>query len=288
MDVKQLRTFAACCRTLNFTLAADELGCSQANVSQQIQQLEKELNTRLFERLGKKTSLTGAGEVLLRHAALVIRDMDEAREAVRNSSETVVIGAAESVCTYRLPGLLKTYRTRYPDIHIVIKLLDCAEYVTSLENNEVDILFSLGPKLKAPNCRVVRARSEGVSVCAHPGHPLTRKKRLTRDDFAAWPVLLTGDGCWYRTAFLRYLEAGYVYPKIAMETNSLQAIKQAAVNGVGLCVLPDMAVADEVRRRVLLPLPVKGIAWGVVSQIVHHKDKWLSPALRGLLELIAE
>lgn len=285
MDIRQLQVFAVAGGTRNFTRAARTLGCSQANVTQQIQQLEKELSVRLFERLGKKTSLTHAGELLLRHAEGILASVEGAKAAVRDSGETLVIGAAESLCAYRLPAVLGKFQARFPAVRTIITLLDCADYLSSLENNRVDVLFALGARLKAPGCRVVATRVEKVVVCARPGHPLTRGGWVQPRDFADQPVLLTGEGCCYRAAFLRHLESYYVYPPVAMETNSVHALKQAALSGIGVGVLPDMAVAGELERGALAPLRVRGIKWNIVSQIVRHKDKWLSPALTGLLDI---
>lgn len=286
MDIRQLRIFSESSRTLNFTRTANILGCSQANVTMQIQQLEKELGVQLFERLGKQLSLTHSGSKLLGYAERAIACIDEAKAAVQDSTRTLVIGAAESLCVYRLPETLKKYRALYPEVQITIKLLICDEYVSSLESNSVDILFSLGFKLDAPNCRIVGTRKEPVMVCARPDHPLAQKKSVGAKDFAKWPVLLTGVECCYRNAFLRHLESDYVYPTLAMETYSIQALKQAAIQGIGICVLPEMAVSEEIERKILFPLPVKGINWNIVSQVVYHKDKWRSPAIQGLLDCI--
>lgn len=283
MEIRQLRTFMESCRALNFTRAANRLGCSQANVTMQIQQLERELGVRLFERLGKRLSLTHAGEKLSRHAEMVIKCIDEAQADVRNSTKSLSIGTAESLCIYRLPVILKNYRAACPDVQLGVKLLNCNDYVSSLENNVVDVLFSLGMRLESSSCIVVGTRNEPVSICASPDHPLTGKKRIGAKDFTKWPVLVTGEGCSYRSAFLQYLESERVYPTIALETNSIQALKQAAINGIGVCVVPHMAVLDEIKRKVLISLPVKNIDWGIVSQVAYHKDKWISPALDSLL-----
>lgn len=285
MELRQLNTLVAVCREHTFTRAAERLGCTQANVTLQIQQLERELGTKLFERLGRKVSLTAAGATLLRHAEGIIKSVDEATAAARNACGTLVIGSAESLCTYRLPAMLGKYRARHPDVQIVIKMLGCAEYLPSLESNAVDVLLALGEEIDSPHCRVVSSTREPVSVCAHPDHPLAKRKRVSAKDFDGQAVLLTGEGCCYRGAFLTKLGAEYVHPQIVMETNSIQAIKQAAINGVGLCVLPDVAVRDDIASGALARLPYEDIEWGIVSQILHHKDKWLSPALAGFLEL---
>lgn len=286
MELRQLHTFVAACSEGAFTRAAGRLGCTQANVTLQIQQLEKELGARLFERLGKRISLTRAGEALLRHTGEILKGVDDAKAAVRESGGTLIIGTAESLCVYRLPGVLREYRAHHPDVQVVIKMLDCTEYLPSLENNTVDVLYALGERIDSPACRVVSTTRETVSIFAHPGHPLAKRQRIRTRDFNSQAFLLTGEGCCYRSAFLAKLGSAYVYPKLAMETNSIQAIKQAAANGIGLCFLPDVAVGEEIASGALVRLRYGDGDFGIVSQIVHHRDKWLSPALAGFLELM--
>ncbi|MCD7906809.1 MAG: LysR family transcriptional regulator substrate-binding protein [Clostridium sp.] len=222
----------------------------------------------------------------MQYAERAIACINEAKAAIQDSTKRLVIGAAESLCVYRLPGLLQQYRAACPDVQVSIKVLDCDEYLTSLEHNTVDILFSLGNRLDATNCRIVQTRKDPVSICACPSHPLRRKRRLEATDFAKWPVLLTGTGCCYRNAFLRHLESAYVYPTVVMETNSIQALKQAAIQGIGICVLPKMAVMEELEHNTLVALPLPGVNWNITSQVTYHKDKWISPALSALLELL--
>lgn len=286
MDPKQLHTFVTAGTLLHFSLAAERLGYTQASVTLHIQQLEKEFGGRLFERLGKTVALTPLGRTLMPHARAVLKSLDDARAAMASAAGSLTIGSAESLCLYRLPAVLERFRARNPEVRIAVTLQSCAEYLPGLADGSVDVLFALGEPLGCDWCTVAESRQEPVSVFARPDHPLARRKRLAARDFDGLPFLLTGDGCRYRGIFLNHLTAHYARPEAVMETNSIPAIKQAAVLGVGLCVLPDIAVADELREGTLARLAFGDIEWGLFSQVAYHRDKWLSPALQGFLEIV--
>lgn len=286
MDPKQLHTFITAGTLLHFSRAAERLGYTQANVTLHIQQLEKEFGGRLFERLGKTVTLTQLGKTLMPHARAVLKSLDDARAAMASAAGSLTIGSAESLCLYRLPAVLERFRARHPEVRLAVRLLDCAEYLPSLADGSVDVLFALGEELACDWCTVAEAQQEPVSVFARPDHSLARRKRLAARDFDRQPFLLTGDGCRYRGIFLNHLAARYARPEAMMETNSIPAIKRAAALGVGLCVLPDIAVAQELREGTLTRLAFGEIEWGLYSQVAYHRNKWLSPALQGFLDMI--
>src|SRR5262249_39249177 len=121
MELRHLATFSALSRTLNFTRAATQLHYAQSSVTAQIQALEEELGTPLFNRLGRRVTLTDAGRRFLSYAERVLALVEEGRNALGSGEEmvgTLTLGAPETLCTYRLPALLHAYRTRYPAVHL--------------------------------------------------------------------------------------------------------------------------------------------------------------------------
>src|ERR1700760_3391884 len=113
MDLRQLTTYRVLARTLNFHQAAEQLHCVQSTVTAQIQTLEDELGARLFDRLGGRGGLTDAGTRLVAYADRLLNLADEARLAVSGREEevgTLTISATETLCTYRLPGVLPPLR----------------------------------------------------------------------------------------------------------------------------------------------------------------------------------
>lgn len=288
MDLRQLQTFVAAAETLNFTRTARKLGRTQANVTQQVQQLEKSLRTRLFERLGKGIALTDAGLLLLPRARHILAQVRDTASAIEKTAGALTIGAAESLCISRLPRILQAYRAAHPDVLLTITLLDCNAYLNSLDSNSVDIVFALGERLASKEHVAVATVKEPLAVCVSPNHELAAKKRIRYGDFAGQALLLTEEGCHYRGAFLDTLRAGSVLPRFAMEASSVHAIKQAAIYNLGVCALPHVAVADALDSGALVRLPYRGGRNNLVTQVLRRRDKWLSPALAGLLATLAD
>ncbi|HYN90021.1 MAG TPA: substrate-binding domain-containing protein, partial [Ardenticatenaceae bacterium] len=101
-------------------------------------------------------------------------------------------------------------------------------------------------------------------------------------------LLLTEQGCNYRSLFERALNAAGVYPSTTLEFGSVEAIKQCVMAGMGITVLPAVAVAAEVAQGRLVALPWADRPLDMVTQMLWHKDKWLSPALGAFLDLTRE
>lgn len=124
MDNKQLITFKIAAETLNFTKTASILNFAQSSVTAQIKALEEELEKPLFERLGKRLTLTEAGKEFTVYAEKIIQLNEEAKVAISSNKEpsgTLIIGAQESQCTYRLPIILKEFKDQYPNVKLIFK-----------------------------------------------------------------------------------------------------------------------------------------------------------------------
>lgn len=288
MDLKQLNTFLTVSDLLNFTKAADTLGYAQSSITAQIQQLEYEVGTVLFERIGKKVALTQAGRKLIPYAVQILQLSENMKCAVTDTdkpSGTLTVGTAESLSIYRLPAILKEYRRLYPEVDIELKLLNCTEFLPGLSNGAIDIAFAIGTRIESRQVKEALELPETIRVLAYPGHPLIEKKKLKPDDFDREALLLTGRDCCYRGAFMKRLAEEDVHPRIVLETDSIQVIKQAAMSGLGICLLPEIAVTEEVSEGRLIPLDFNTEDFQIVSQLLYHKDKWISPALIEFIRL---
>src|SRR5262245_45919740 len=124
MELRHLSTFRVVATTRSFTRAATTLGYAQSSVTAHIQALEAELGAPLFDRLGRQIALTEAGERFLVYARQLLELAEEARVAVNNNNEprgTVTISAPETLCTYRLPTLLRVFRDRCPQAQVAFR-----------------------------------------------------------------------------------------------------------------------------------------------------------------------
>jgi len=289
MELRQLKTFCVAAKTLNFTRAAEILNYAQSSVTMQIQSLEEELGVRLFERLGKSLILTAAGERLLSYAHEVLKLVDEAKAAVAPGDEpqgTLVIGSVESLCTYRLPPLLREFRERYPKVQMILRPAFCDDLSRGVAEGQYDAAFTLDQTIRYPQIVSEALSEEDLLVLARPGHPLASKERVTPLDLASGEVLLlTEAGCAYRGLFEQSLYEEGVRPEATLEFGSIEAIKQCTVAGMGITVLPRMAVQSELDAGKLVALRWSKPIGPLPIQLMYHRDKWVSPALRALIEL---
>ncbi|WP_234121980.1 LysR family transcriptional regulator [Clostridium hydrogenum] len=288
MDFKQLNAFVTISRLHSFTGAAEMLGYAQSTITNQIKLLEDELGVKLFERIGKSVTMTHEGKKLLPYAKQMMKLSEQFKNAAFSEEKptgTLTIGAAESLCVIRLPGILKEYRRLYPEVEVSLKFGSCADFRHFLKNNIIDVAFSLGTKIDSEDFINEVQFDEPMLLLAYPGHHLISKEKVYPRDIADEPMVLTEMGCSYRAAFENILSEYNVKSNLVLETGSVQAIKQFTMSGLGITLLPKVAVEDELESGRLIPLNWAGPDFGIVSQVLYHKDKWISPALKAFLDL---
>ncbi|MBC8059586.1 MAG: LysR family transcriptional regulator [Clostridiaceae bacterium] len=288
MDLKQLNSFLMICKLQSFTQAADALGYAQSTITTQIKLLENELEVKLLERMGKTVTLTQEGKKLLPYAKQMLKLASEIKSNISTESDpsgVLTIGAAESLCVLRLPEILKEYRKLYPKVEISLKFGNCTDFRYFLRDNVIDVAFSLGTRIEADDFVTEIAFDEQMLLLTAPGHPLLNKEIIYPKDMENEPLILTELGCSYRAVFENILSRYNIKPNLILETGSVQAIKQFTMSGLGITLLPRVAVEDELAQGRMVKLNWSEPNFGVVSQVLYHKDKWLSPALKAFLKL---
>jgi DNA-binding transcriptional LysR family regulator len=290
MDVQHLRTFQSVARTLSFTRAAEALDYAQSSVTAQIQALEKSLNVRLFDRLGRRIVLTEAGQRLLEYAERILHLTDEALNAVAYPtapSGQLNISTPETLSAYRLPPLLREFRSRFPAVKLILQYAYGATVFDKLSEGSVDVAVTFEyPTLRetaAVACRELTR--ERLLLIAPPTHPLARCPRIDpaalRDEF----LLLTEPYCTYRRMFEENMAERGVRLTATMEFHSVEAIKQCTIAGLGLGVLPEITVARELHEGRLVALAWDEQPMMVSTFLLWHREKWLSPALQAFIRL---
>lgn len=290
MELKSLNTFVALAEELHFTRTAQRLHYAQSSVTFQIQALEKEFGVALFERTGKRVRLTEAGKRLHTYARAILQMVDEARASVPGDAEprgTLTVGAVESLCAYRLSPILAEFRARHPKVEMIFRTGVCADLRRETANGTLDLAFTLEEVERRDSLESEVLLEEPMRVLASPNHPLAQSERVTAADLGGETLLLTEPGCSYRSQFEHSLAAaGIVNAKI--EFASVEAIKQSAMAGLGVTLLPGMAVGEEIAQGRLAALRWAGPGFPVFTQLCLRKDRRMSPALRAFVELARE
>jgi len=292
MELRQLTIFRAVARMRSFTKAATSLNYVQSNVTAQIHALEQELGVPLFDRLGgKQVILTDAGRQLLEYAERLLDLAEEARTSVSMEGVpqgTLKIGATPTLCIYRLPQLLRAFRTRYPRVHLIFHPSAVSELRDLVRTGSIDVAFVFEEADHQGGAGDELLAREPVWVLAAPDHAFVGREAIVPSDLAEIDLLLTETGCCYRSLFERILSRTGVSPATTLEFSSIEAVKQCVMTGLGLTILPAVAVSTEIAQGRLCKLPWRGPDLTVVTHIVWHKDKWLSPALEAFLSLARE
>ncbi|MFE5318211.1 LysR family transcriptional regulator [Paenibacillus sp. NPDC056579] len=291
MELRQLHTFRTVASTLNFSRAAEVLNYVPSNVTMQIKGLEDELGVRLFDRLGKQLVLTTAGKRFLIHVQGVLNKLDEARSIVHDNeilSGTLTISANEVICAYRLPAVFQLFRSQHPGVRLIFRSVSNQHLKQTLFEGAADVVFMLDESIRSTGLEVEPLLEETFCFFAAPDHPLAKLTVLQLEDFHGEVFLTNEKGCPYRTMFDRSFEKEGIDTITYLEFQSAEAIKQCAISGIGIAFLPEIVAKAEVERGELVALPWQIPDLHVYTQMLWHKDKWLSPIILSFIEAARE
>ncbi len=165
MDFREINTFIHVANQESFSKAADVLGYTQAAVSIQIKQLESELGTRLFDRIGKHISLTHQGKAFYQYALRITSEIEEAKDVLSGSQDlngTLRIGTIESICSSILPDILSRYHALHPAVEISI-ITDSPEALLDMMNKScVDLVYFMDKRMYDPKWVKILEEPENI------------------------------------------------------------------------------------------------------------------------------
>ncbi len=287
MEIQQLRSFRAVASLLSFNKAADRLHYAQSSISAQIRSLEEELGVHLFDRLGKSIRLTESGAVLLQYANKILDLVDESQASVRNKEPvgSLTVRIPESFGIYHLPPVLKEFHAKYPKVHL--NLISCAleGLDKDLRKGVTDLAFLLAETFSAADLEVEPLGFESLVLVASPQHPLSAKRTVHTRDLSGQTILFSSLNCGYKSIFEQVLKNEEVDNYNKIECGSLEVIKNSVIGGLGVSVLPEVAVAAEVERKRLVILPWSEGGLDVAILMIWYKDKWISPTLHAFMDV---
>jgi len=277
VELRQLRYFLAVAECSHFTKGAERVSVSQPSLSVQIAALEEELGTRLFDRLGRRVVLTEAGRMLHAHAERVLRELEVARESIRElgggAQGRLLVGAVSTVNTYVVPPLVCRFKRRFPRVHLQIRAQPSALVEEDLLANRLDIGICLLP---IADHRLIADRLFMETLCL-VGPAGSRPGRLRMRELAKLPlVLLPSDYCLRKMVEAECAAAG-ITPEVSVEMTSPEGILEAVRQGAGYTILPELYVRHRLHgvglRLIRLYDPVPRHAIGIVHRANHHLGK---------------
>ncbi len=290
INLHQLATFQVVAKHCSYVRAAEELHFSQPAVSAQIHQLEESLGVKLFDKIGRRTHLTQAGEELYLYSqkifALIDETLDTMSALASPHSGRLSVGADTTVGTYVIPNLLGKFRQIYPKVEITLEVVNPTPLLEELRNNRIDMAIMSRIPDDAPVFAAPFALNELV-VVAHPTHRLAGLK-VPFEELAREHFLLREQGSGTRTALEgAFLEAGFPL-QVSMQVGNNSAIKQSVAAGLGVALISRVAIDMELETKRLVMLDVEGFPLIRKWLLVHLKDKNLSATARAFKAFILQ
>lgn len=289
MEVRHLQIFCILAEELSFTRTAQRVHTVQSNVTTQIKMLEAELGARLFDRLGRRVVLTEAGRRFQPFAIQALDAMDQGKRAIASDSEPggpLRIGAPESILTYRLPAIVSVLHRKFPRIELVFSPHVGDAVIHGLEAGRLDLAFHMCDTVPNTTFGSTKLYQETILLLSHPGHVLAQKPSIKPTDLSGTNLLLTENGCAYRSKFDRILARQKVCPGHITEFSSIEAIKKCMAARMGIALLPAVTVARELRDKECMAIRWAGPALDIATYLIWHHDKWISPALAAFREVV--
>jgi LysR family hydrogen peroxide-inducible transcriptional activator len=268
MELHQLRYVLAVAKTGNFSRAASHCHVSQPSLSQQIQKLEEELGARLFTRMKREAVPTAAGKALLQRAARIIDDVESSRRDVADASGevrgVVTLGVLPTIAPYLLPRILAECRRRCPRVEAVIHETTTTELLSMAAACELDFAV-LSSTLMDARFQKEELFHEELLLAVPPDHPLATRHTVRLEDVEAERFILLQEGHCLGDQALRFCNQHQCHPQVVFRTAQLETIQALVATGMGVSLIPQMAVpARRERNPVYItlakPRPVRAVA----------------------------
>lgn len=247
MQFQQLVTFLAVIEEENFTRAAARLHLAQPSLSKQMQNLERELGARLFDRAPGGVRVTAVGEALLPYARRIVSEIENARlevdEMVGLRAGRIRVGALPSLCTTLLADSLRHFHTDYPDVQLLVEEAGSRELVSHLEEGALDLAIIVLPHLQGePELVTQPLLTEELVVAVAARDRSITAPALKVADLQRYPLVMFRDGYDLRTTTLAACHGAGFEPTFAVEGGDMDAVLSFVEAGLGIAVVPTLAL----------------------------------------------
>ena len=274
MELRQLRYFVEVAQREHISEAAEHLHVAQSAISRQIANLEDELGTPLFERIGRNVKLTPIGKIFLEHAIVALKAIDFAAKQVEEyldpAKGTIKIGFPTSLASYVLPSVISAFKKEYPDVSFHLRQGSYKYLIDAVKNRELNLAF-LGPlPQKDDEINTTLLFSESIHALLPSSHPLAKQESINLSDLRNEKFVSFPEGYVLHKVALDACKSVGFTPNITSEGEDMDALKGLVAAGIGVTLLPDSSLYDSTpRMTVKMPIanpPIRRTV-GIISPI---------------------
>jgi len=294
LDVKRLRVLREVSARGSFSAAAEALAYTQSAVSQQIAALEREAGTILVDRNARGVRMTEAGRALVRHAEVILARLADA-EAELEAIAGVRGGRLRMVSfptagATIAPRAIGRFRERFPGVELTLEPREPHEGLDCLKTGECDIALTVEAAFRPIDDKAIRTHhllDDPMYICLPAGHPVASKRKISLADLAdeMWITSIPGT-CPDSAILERACQAAGFEPRVAFRSDDYVAIQGFIAAGVGVCLIPDLALVAVRDDVVVRPLHGRRHTRHVIAATLA--GGFMSPAATAMLEILAE
>lgn len=286
-QLRQLRAFCKAAQAGSISKAAEKLQLSQPSVSLQIQALEKELDTLLFERCGPKIRLTPAGDLLLEMAQPLVDGMEKLSESFSArlgsvNTGSLDIASGEATLLYILPEVIKSFSSQYPQVEIKLHNVTGKDGMALLRADDVD--FAVGSMMDVPDDMVYHPiYSYKPALITSLDHPLAGKKSVSLEDISPYGLILPPRHLNTWNVVDLVFQQHEVPYNVVLEAGGWEVIKRYVEIGTGISIVTSICLRGFERLSVT---PMDKYFPTRSYGVVHRRGKFLSPQAKCFLEMM--
>lgn len=288
MELRQLKYFLKAKELLNFTEAAKILNISQSTLSQQIKQLEDELNVLLFDRIGKRIILTEAGEMFSEYALQSINKASQGLLLLKDlnnlNTGKITIGVIYSM---RIPfaKALIQFAKQYPNIKIQVVFGTTKDLLEKLELHHFDFILTFYENVKHPHLKYQTLLSSNMVLVTAKKSSLASRSSISLTEVADLPLALPFSGYSTIQFFVESFRQKNLDPNICMEINDIPTLFEIVKTGHWHTILSETSVNDPH----VVGIPIEGKNMKRTIMIISLKEAYEKKAVKKFYEqLIGE
>ncbi len=289
MDIHSLQAFLAVAETGSFSQAANRLFLTQSAVSKRISQLEDQINSRLFDRIGRTISMTEAGEALLPRARDILLQLDDAKRAISNLAAGEIHGslslaASHHISLHRLPPVLKQFSESCPKVELDLQFVESEIAYEGVLKGDLELaLITLSPQ-PDPSIYSEIVWNDLLHYVVSDDHPLASANEVSLQQLTGFNAILPGSNTFTRSLVEQLFAQHQLELNVTMSTNYLDTIRMMVSIGLGWSLLPESLVNKELK--VITVVDSEPVYRNL--GIIYHRNRTLSNAANHLVEMLRE
>ncbi len=286
MTIRHLKIFIAVADCGTMSAAAARLFISQPTVSQAVSELEKHYGALLFERLSQRLYITEAGKRLLSRARHIVESFDDMEAEMHRSGgfQNIHIGCSVSVGTFYINDILNLAEPEMPSCCFSVTVDNTSSVEQKILENQIDIGIVEGIAQSGELTLIPLFTDNLVLICGRK-HRLTGAKSLTFGDLAGESLISREKGSYERNQFERLAEEMGIFFNRSWSCTNTEAVKNAVINNRGIAVMSQMLIKRELAEGEIKLLDIKEMPIRRTVHLIHHKNKFITPALKKVIEI---